>query len=189
MRKIIALAILAIIQCGPACAKSPNLFVDGGENALLATKGSFSIAVSDQASDGCLPRPNALKDKMEISLRKNGFEIQSEALFKNEISITVLGYETSSKTCAISLAALLEFPIVASVPHAREVAGGDTTILYYQFPIGNALLTGPKTDMQERAEKMIAEYGDRLFLRISRARDEIFKKFPAIRASFENSGK
>lgn len=50
--------------------------------------------------------------------------------------------------------------------------------------LSQELLTGPKSDMQARLEAATQEAANTLFLDISRARDRIFAKFPAIKQEF-----
>jgi aspartate oxidase len=43
--------------------------------------------------------------------------------------------------------------------------------------------------MQGRIEKVVAEHADKLYLDISRAKDEIFPKFPSIKKSHNEGTK
>lgn len=179
---LIALCLSATAQADPA-----DFFVEGGVYALLATRQSFSISVSDQVTDGCLPQPLRLKDRLEVSLRKVGFDITDEVPFSNDLSITVLGYSTSSTTCAVSSYMSLSFPISVIAPFAQDISGGSTTFTRYDFTFNHVLMTGQKSDMQSRLEKWATDGGDELYLTISRARDETFQKFPSIKARFDQS--
>ena len=46
--------------------------------------------------------------------------------------------------------------------------------------LNRTLLTGGKSGMQERVEKQVKEFGESLYLSISRAKDDVMKKFPQI---------
>lgn len=185
----IVLVMAATFSWSAAYGDQPLLLVQGGLNALLATQQTFSIDVSDEVKDNCLPQPSKLKDEMEISLRKNGFGITKKNLFSNNITISALGYGTSSGSCAISIQALLSFLINTTVPYAQDMKGDSTTITTYWYGFNGTLLTGSKADMQSRLEKWARNAGDQIYLDISRARDDIFKKFPAIKTRFEANEK
>lgn len=182
---------LAVASCifymATSHAQQPNMFFDGGEQAFLSTKHNFFITVLDQVKDGCLPRPSALKDKLEISLRRNGFLIESEnKTFASTLVINALGYESGINMCAVSLRITIEYPIVAKVHHTNlSNANNSETLLIHRTQITHNLLTGPKTDIQERLENVTSSAGDNFFLMISRARDKIFTDFPEIKASFD----
>lgn len=179
------LTVLMLATSGIAHTQQANLLLDGGLNSLIATRDSFSINVFDQVKDGCLPHPNALRDHMEISLRKNGFGISKASALSNAIVISALGHETTREACAVHIRAFLEFPVTVGVPHSPGSQHSEGTIVPYIFPIKSSLLTGSKHDMQQRLETWSSQAGDRLYLDISRARDDTFSKFPEIETSFK----
>jgi len=77
-------------------------------------------------------------------------------------------------------------------PAAHFYRPGKTTFLNRHFydiftapltiyTVARHLLTGNRYSMQNRLEKVVTEHADKLYLDISRAKDEIFPKFPSIK--------
>ena len=60
------------------------------------------------------------------------------------------------------------------------------TIAYIPHYIGSNLLSGNRSGMQSRLEKLVEEFGDTLYLNISRAKDDTFDKFPSIKKNYED---
>ncbi|MGB6103282.1 MAG: hypothetical protein WBF88_05470 [Pusillimonas sp.] len=156
MRQAIALIVLLAACAGLALAQSPNDLVDGGTNALLATKQAFSISVNDEVTGGCLPRPNHLKDALEVSLRKNGFEIASDVPFGNEIVINALGYGygANESLCAVTASVRLDFLVLVGVPHTVINNTAKDTIATFLVPVDTVLLTGPKNGIKRGLRKV-----------------------------------
>jgi len=158
-----------------------SLLFEGGMESLIALRDNFFISYSDQVSDGCLPQPSKLKDKMELALRQNGFSISAEkSFFPNEISITTLGFGTNNYSCAVHVEAVLKFYASIAVPYAQEMEEGSSTFAPVTYKFGSTMLTGRKNGMQGRIEETVKEFGDNLYLQISRSKDEIAGKFPKI---------
>ena len=184
---VIGSLFLAVSLASTAQSESSLLF-NGGNRSLLATRDTFAIEVSDQVTGGCLPSPSALKDKMEVSLRKNGYKINSESnLFSDNIRITALGYKIGEDACVVYLTASLSFLVGMNVPFAHNVASGSLTMASFTHDFGGTLLSGDQSSMQKRLSDQVSEYSDKLFLDISRARDAIFSKFPSINAGFRKT--
>ena len=162
-----------------------SLFFYGGIPSLLATKNSFYIRVNDEVTGGCLPNPETLKDKMEVSLRRNNFGIDKEGgVFGAEIVINALGYK-AAYSCVVHVSINLVFYAPIKVPFTGDMKGGGTTLVPYVYAVHQHLLSG--SDMQNRVEKSVSTGADTLFLNISRARDETFTEFPEIEAGWEKS--
>lgn len=174
--------ILGFVQLALAEDKEePSLALEGGMSSLLVLRDNFIITYSDQVTDGCLPQPHKMKDKMEISLRQNNFSIETEeGWFPNKILVTALGFSTGGSSCAIHLSASLSFWASVVVPYAQSVPSGNNTLAPLTYDFGSVILTGSKHGMQARVEKQVKEFGDTLFLDISRAKDLVNKKFPEI---------
>lgn len=185
--------ILAFIAFPVRAADSEepvSLLIEGGIEAILALKDDFYIEVDDQVDDGCLPQPSRLKDKMEISLRQNGYSIESErSLLGNNITISALGYGTGDDSCAIVLRAALSFYNLVTVPYSTTVPSGQNTLAPIEYQIGSAIFTGGKNGMQSRLEEKTAEFGNDLFLKISRSKDLVQESFPEIIQFFEEQQK
>lgn len=182
MRKILIVALLSIASL--ARADDASLLTDGGINAFLATMDAFSIRIHDQVTDGCLPQPNALSDKLEVALRKNGFRIVDPSFLTNDIHIIPVGYALTTTSCAVSVVVTLSFATFSNVPYINR-PGPNTTILSVERQLTGTLLTGEKASMQSRLEEQMTQTADKLYLDISRARDDIFSKFPEIEANFK----
>ena len=182
MKKYFYFLALVLFFPNPVFAEDKaSLFFDGGMGSLIALRDNFFIEYSDQVSDGCLPQPSKMTDKMELALRQNGFSIEAEkSLFPNLIKITALGFGTNNYSCAVHVEAKLVFYANVSVPYAQEMEDGRTTLAPVIYTFGSTMLTGGKNGMQERIEKTVKEFGDNLYLQISRSKDEIADKFPEI---------
>lgn len=182
--------MILIVFCKIAFAENaPSLFQEGGTNSLIATIDTFSITVNDQVRDGCLPNPRGLKDKMEISLRKNGYKISDENdLPINDIYISAVGGKTPSTSCVVSLSVDLRFLTASQVPFTTS-SKDKMTLVYSRYHIGDGLHLENSNSMQTLLNKEISYYGDKLYLDISRAQDDIFTKFPSIKKEYEESKK
>ena len=182
MSALLILPSLSMAEDEPSLLEDePSLLIEGSYWSLIALRDNFTIEYSDQVSDGCLPQPSKMKDKMELVLRQNGFSIATEEpVFPNRILITALGFATSASSCVVHLDTDLVFWGNVAVPFAQTVPSGPTTFALIPYPMGNIILTGSKNGMQERVEKQVQEFGESLYLEISRAKDFIKKKFPQI---------
>lgn len=182
MRKyIFALVVLILAPTWAAAENEASLLLEGSLGSLIAHRDNFFIEYSDQVSDGCLPQPSKMKDKMELVLRQNGFSIAAEESFiANKISITALGFATNSSSCAVHINANLVFWGSVVVPYAQTVPDGPNTLAPITFSMGSYILAGSKSSMQERIEAQIKEFAEGFYLSISRAKDDVKKKFPQI---------
>jgi len=173
--------MLACPKLALATDRAP-LLMQGGMESLLALRDNFLIEYSDEVTDGCLPRPARMKDKMELTLRKNGFSIATEELpMANVIVVSAIGYVPSaSAICVVHIEANLIFKALVFVPYSQTVPGEDKTLASIVHQFGNVVLTGPKNGMQGRIEKQVEEFGEELYLTISRSKDHIKKHFPEI---------
>jgi len=185
---IIAILLLAIGRASFA-QESSSFWIDGGVDALLATRDSFAITVYDEVKDGCLPNPGRLKEKMEISLRKYGFDIQKEPkLNVNTIAIRALGGRPrNNELCVVHISTTLIINSVVNVPFADKLPTGNNTLVPLLYPIRNALITINRTSMQSHLAKKVVEFSHNLYLDVSRAKDDIFLKFPSIRDEYLKS--
>lgn len=182
MRKyIFILLVLLPFPTLVVADNGPSLFLEGSIGSLIALRDNFFIEYSDQVSGGCLAQPSKMKDKMEIVLRQNGFSIAvEESVLPNKITITALGFAMNSSSCAVHLSADLVFWSSVVVPYAQTVPDGPHTLTPITYSIGSLILTGSKNSMQERIEAEVKEFAESLYLNISRAKDDVKKKFPQI---------
>ncbi len=183
MIRALSVGIVLFISCFIVHAEDEMRFlVGGGINSLLATKNSFAIKVDDQVTGGCLPNPRQLKDELEISLRKNGFNIEKESdSFSNTILISALGYKMGKYKCVVYISANITFPIIVKVPFSNKVLFGGETFVPFRHQILSGLLTGEVYSIQKRLSKQMKEVADKVYLEISRAKDKIFSRFPSIK--------
>lgn len=136
-----------------------------------------------------MPSPSRLEDKIEIGLRANGLALHDRGGNDNRpgtVYIQAVGRAlTNPKTCVVYLQATLGYVNSVYVPYAKSAHS--TTLMDLRYPLGGALLTGPKDSMQRRLEAQVSDFSDTLFLTLSRAKDKTFKKFPYIKESFDKS--
>ena len=169
-----------IIGINVQAETNSTLLFDGGINALLVDKKSFYVTVSDQVTGGCLPKPNQLKKKMELALKNNGFKVldKSEPM-SSEIYITALGFRKNSM-CSVALDVDMWFPVVVNVPNSSKVQEGHETYVNYSYNIGYHILHYKPSQIQSQLNKTVKKHGDTIYLKISKAKDDIFAKFPSI---------
>lgn len=182
MKCVVAFVLAFIVLPGFAEAdESPSLLFSGGIQSLIWNRDDFYIDYSDQVTDGCLPQPSRMKDSMELVLRQNGFSISSEdSPFKNKIFITALGYGAGSGSCLVTVRAKLLFVANVSVPFSKTLQDESHTFITIPYEFGDVVLSGNKSSMQRRVETSIKEFGENLYLDVSRSKDEISEKFPDI---------
>lgn len=162
-----------------AADEERSLMFEGGDNALISALGRFHIQVVDQVKGGCLPQPGALKDSAEVVMRRNGFGISEEQnFFVPEFVINALGYAEGGNRCAVYIEAYVLSARLMAVGHAPE--DDDLTLATHRTHVYGSLLTGPKAGMQARLREASEEAANAVFLRVSRARDDFFSKFPEI---------
>lgn len=181
MKYLIALVLTFFALSGFVEAEeSPSLLFSGGIQSLIWNRDNFYIDYSDQVTDGCLPQPARMKDSMELVLRQNGFSISSEdSPFTNTIFITALGYSLGSGSCVVTLKAKLLFVAGVRVPYSQSLEES-LTFITIPYNFGDVILSGNKSSMQRRIETAIKEFGEKIYLDISRSKDAISEKFPAI---------
>ncbi len=165
-----------------------NLLLEGGNAALLATRSRFYITYKDKVSGGCLPKPSRLRDKLELAMRRNHLQITAKkGGLADSLELSALGFKAGRGYCAVSLTLTMESWVPMKVPYAQGNPDGEMTLVPYQFVVGQYLLTGKRSGMQKRLEKVATELGDQLYLQISRSRDEIFRNFPMIERNFRKA--
>lgn len=182
MKYLVALALTFIVLPEFVEAEeSPSLLFSGGIQSLIWNIDNFYIDYSDQVTDGCLPQPSRMKDSMELVLRQYGFSISSEnSPFTNKIFITALGYGLGSGSCLVTVKAKLLFVASVRVPYSMSLEDESHTFITIPYEFGDVVLSGDKSSMQRRIETSIKEFGENIYLDISRSRDEISEKFPSI---------
>lgn len=172
-----------------------NSFVSQGINAYLATIDTiYSISVDDQVKNGCLPYPNKLKDAAEIGLRRNGFILETDetnAYLPNRAHIFIRAVGSKSRSiCFANIDVKLGMYRVTEIEWAKEPADiyGDGQHVYIMVyhSLNNLVLIGPSNYIQSSMEIYAKDTMDDLFLDVSRARDDIFAKFPSIKNRYEH---
>ena len=184
MKKLLWSAALGAAVMLNAETNATMLF-DGNDNALLVDKKKFYVKVIDEVTGGCLPKPEQLKRSMEQALRKNGFEVVDKADFVTpEVYISTLGFR-SNRMCVVDFSVSILFPIVAEVPNAKSVPSGNRTIITYSYDLGRHIFHYQKYRMQKTLNKYVKTYGDKIYMQIAKAKDDIFTKFPQMREEIE----
>ena len=179
MKKILWTILLSYTMTLTA-ESNPSLLFDGNLNALLIDKKAFYVSVSDEVTGGCLPKPNQLKTSMESTLRNNGFEIlEKNSPQTTQIHLSALGFKINGM-CVVDLTVNMFFPIKAEVPYAGNVPGGAMTYLGYDYSVGRHIFNYRRNKMQKKLNQTVKYYGDQIYMKISKAKDNIFKKFPSI---------
>jgi len=188
MRKI-GLGILFLCMAVLHAETNATMLYDGGPNALLVDKTTFYVNVNDEVTGGCLPKPDQLKRSMVSSLKKNGFSIAEDNKnpFIPEVQVTALGFRINGM-CVVDLSVNIYFPVIVQVPHAENVPSGNKTYVNYNYYIGRHIFNYRRSQMQNQLNKTVRSYGDKIYMRVSRAKDNIFKLFPSIEASLKESG-
>lgn len=93
-------ALLLMSSIAIAQTHIPKLLTEGGGNALLATRHTVAIEVIEQVSDGCLPKPAALKSKLSDLLYRAGFKVVDDSTVVDRVQIIAIGYATGRLTLA-----------------------------------------------------------------------------------------
>lgn len=185
--------VLFSLSISALADSNASLFFEGGKKLLLATQNDFTIQVDDQVTGGCLPYPSRLKDAMEISLRRNGLAISSNPMLSNAtVYIRAFGRPIQAQAgnllgCAVHLDTeilMTTNAIVRYAPDSEEPLSNQTLIPVI-YPVAAGLYAGPKDSMQSTLQQEIKNYGDSLFLEISRAQEEMTDKFPTIMKRYE----
>ncbi|KZK79983.1 hypothetical protein PsAD13_04974 [Pseudovibrio sp. Ad13] len=136
--------------------------------AFMASVSKLRILIDDQVKDSCLPQPNQLKDKMEISLRKNGLSVVEDYTSDARVDITAFGYKTDG-SCVVHLETSVTFFTYAQIPNSKYVKENTSAFISYNIQFQASLLTGP--DMQYRLVQAVERHADSLSLEVLRARE------------------
>lgn len=157
--------------------REKTIFLDAGYAPLIMNRTGYYLNVVDEVSDGCLPQPNRVKDKIEVAMRRNGLDIIDKTPF-SVFRIHAMGYATSSTSCAVRLEASIKTYLLTSLESSTTKYSTGEFLVPTTFPVDSILLTGSKDGMQERIEEAAQDMSDRLYLDINRARDFVKKEFP-----------
>ena len=181
MKKTLLAIILPALTIALNAETNATMLYDGGPNALLVDKNTFYVTVKDEVTGGCLPKPNQLKLKMERSLKNNGFEIVENGKnpFIPEVHISTLGFKINSM-CVVDLTVNILFPIIVKVPNASNVPSGNQTYVTYNYDIGRYIANYRRPQMQGQLNKIVQGFGDKIYMKIAKSKDDIFVKFPSI---------
>ena len=160
--------------------RNATMLFDGGLNTLLVDQKSFYVSVTDEVTGGCLPKPDQLKSSMESSLKNNGFEVlKKNSSQTTEVHISTLGFRINGM-CVVDFTVNIYFPILIHVPHADKVPSGNKTYTGYNYSVGRHIFNYRRNQMQKKLNKTVKSYGDKIYMSIAKAKDDIFTKFPSI---------
>ncbi|KZL00514.1 MULTISPECIES: hypothetical protein [unclassified Pseudovibrio] len=164
---------LVILFCRQTVHAESLTSYEAADAALLSSIDAVKIHVFDNVTDGCLPSPNRLKNKMEITLRKNGFSVVgSDVKTDAVVVITALGMKPGS-SCVVHVKTSILIGVISLVPKSSYVKPGTTAYLDREMQIGAIVLTGG--NMQQRLTQVIEGHADDLSLAILRAREFQFE--------------
>lgn len=165
---VAAIGALSVGQGAIAQDADERLGFDVYEMGLIE---SIKITLSDQVSDGCMPRPSAIEEAAELRFRAAGIPRNNDDAPLHELSIFAAGYATNDFNCAVTVS--MDLHTVASVNEGRQPN--------WVFPLARVqigggrlrLIAGPKTDMQTLVRDSVVEMSDSIALDILRARDTV----------------
>lgn len=190
MKKVLLSILLLGFTVNLNAETNATFLYDGGENALLVDKKIFYVSVTDEVTGGCLPKPAKLKATMEKALKKHGFEISKDRKnpFIPEINIATLGFRINGM-CAVEMSVDMYFPIQALIPMAANVPGGNKTYVTYTYDVGRYIGNYRRKQMQKKLQKISEKFADRIYMRISKAKDDIYLKFPSVEEEVKKNSK
>lgn len=154
-----------------------DMLLEGGRNALIYNIDSFKILLSDQVVDGCLASPARISDAMEVSLRQAGFKIQNDNPLATYVNITVLGY-MSGGICFVSHSVDIDTLRLMVLP----LEDFHSTLATHSLRIDYGVVSGRASHTQSSLEDVARKSGEKIYLMISRAKDEMRENFPEIYA-------
>jgi hypothetical protein len=89
---LVLLIVLVAFQDGPAHAEIDEKFLLFGDEALLAGTATLKVIVDDQVKGRCFLNAEAVKNTVELSLRKHGFRIKENTDANAFFEVQVFGY-------------------------------------------------------------------------------------------------
>lgn len=163
------------------CAYPSELWSEG-EDALLATVSALTIVIDDEVTDGCWPRPSAVREALEVELRRSGFTVIAELgpgqhPASPQLVFTAVGGELgkgSLELCAASVTLALRFLVVV------EVTGKASILMDVDVSLRQGVLAGQKDRMQEMIKNAVMERWTSLYLKILKARERVFAAHPEL---------
>jgi hypothetical protein len=167
-----------------------SMLYDGGENALLVDMKTFYVSINDEVTGGCLAKPAKVKLAMEKALIKKGFKIvdNNKNPFIPEIRISALGFKLNSM-CVVDLTSTLSFYLIAEVPYANDVPSGNRTYVRYNYNIGRSIFNYKRHQIQGQLNRVARNQADKIYIKVSRAKDKIFVNFPSMKDKVEKNTK
>jgi len=167
MKRILLIVCLAFFYSNVAFA----LVHFGGKPYLKGfdfENDRVNISLVDSVKDGCMPRPNGVKDAFETELRRAGIKIKLPNIStKNFFTIDVLGFQLKdSPNCIYTFNVTLEQAVWVKPPQALESKMITPIIWSYRY-----LGIHPKDELQKYLEDFARSIVNDLFLELSRAKD------------------
>ena len=183
MKKILISWILLSLYVTLNADNNATFLYDGSDKSLFVDKDTFYVSVTDEVTGGCLPKPKKLKAAMEKALKNHGFKIVDNRKdpFIPEVSISTLGFKVNGM-CAVEMSVDIYFPIQVVVPVAVNVPSGNKTYVTYGYDVGSYIGNFRRHQMQKQLHKIAKKLSDRIYMKVSKSRDEIYAKFPSIEA-------
>ena len=165
-----------------------TMLYNGGVNALFVDMKTFYVSIDDEVTGGCLKNPAKVKLEMEKALIKKGFKIvdNNKNPFIPEIRISALGFKLNAM-CVVDLSSTLSFYLIAEVPHANDVPSGNRAYIRYNYDMGRSIFNYRRHQIQGQLNKVARNHADKIYMKISRAKDKIFVDFPSMKSRIENN--
>ena len=190
MKKILLSWILLSVFSIVYADNNATFLYDGGDDALFVDKNTLYVSVTDEVTGGCLPRPKQLKASMEKALKNHGFKIVENLKnpFIPEVKISTLGFRVNGM-CAVEMSADIYFPIKVIVPNAINVPGGNKTYVTYTYDVGSYIGNFRRHQMQNKLQQIARKFSDRIYMKVSKAKDSIYTNFPSLQEEVKKNSK
>lgn len=172
-------------------SESPSMLMEGGTQALIFDVKSVALEVSDQVEGGCMPRPNSIRASAEAALRRNGLSVigDEQTLLTPVAKVSALGYAHSDYLCVVAFTFSISKFIGANVPYSNNLDESmRSTLAPIEIDIYSTILSGGKSDMQDRLEREAEKGANDLFIAVERSKDYVKSKWPALwQAAYQNT--
>lgn len=181
--KRIVICLVFMINSATLSAEQPSILGQGSPNVLIFSIDEVALEVNDEVVDGCLPRPSSVLSSAEAAFRRNNISVstETELNFMPTVYIGALGYAASEYSCVIALSMTLERWSGVSVPHtARLPEEMKTTLAPIRWQLYSTVLTGSKSNMQDRIEREAEKGANKIFITIDRAKDSVESNWPQL---------
>lgn len=161
-------------------AEEPNVLFEMGKDALFYDINEVFVTVKDNVNGGCFTNLRAVKNVVELALRRNGISVVNDNKFLPEICINVMGFADKNKLgekigCIVSVEYSLKRWLLVNVPYSD----GEQTFLPVEEPI-NSMLYSNGGVCNSQIKRGDVNQTEELLNHIYKVRSEIKKKWPRL---------